>query len=135
MLQTQSTPSPWRLKPRGVHGIFQVMERRVPTSQAAYPEPLDAIVLAGTDDNPRRMIQGQNKAFLEIAGKSLVLHVVEALLESPSVGEIFVVGPIDRLHNVLNERYATNGRFNRFAGEELKPGQPRTLFGGIGATF
>ena len=37
--------------------------------KAAYPEPLDAIVLAGTDSNPRRMIQGQNKAFLEIGGR------------------------------------------------------------------
>ena len=40
-----------------------------------------------------------------------------------------------RLHNVLNERYATNGRYNAFAGEELKPGLPRTLFGGVGARF
>ncbi|MEE4217151.1 MAG: hypothetical protein V2I48_06045, partial [Xanthomonadales bacterium] len=60
--------------------------------QPAYPEPLDAIVLAGTDDNPKRMIQGQNKAFLEIAGKILVRRVVEALLEARSVGQVFVVG-------------------------------------------
>ena len=71
--------------------------------QAAYPETLDAIVLAGTDDNPKRMIQGQNKAFLEIAGKILVLRVVEALLEARSVGQVFVVGPLDRLQAALGE--------------------------------
>ena len=44
--------------------------------------------------------------------------------------EVFV-----RLHNVLNERYATNSRYTAFGGQELKPGLPRTLFGGIGASF
>ena len=44
--------------------------------------------------------------------------------------EVFV-----RLHNVLNERYATNSRYTAFGGQELKPGLPRTLFGGIGANF
>ena len=58
--------------------------------KAAYPEPLDAIVLAGTDSNPRRMIQGQNKAFLEIAGRPLVREVVEALLAAESVGDVYI---------------------------------------------
>ena len=40
-----------------------------------------------------------------------------------------------RLHNVFDSTYATNGRFNAFAGEELKPGLPRTLFGGVAANF
>ena len=78
------------------------MEPSINTPKAAYPEPLDAIVLAGTDDNPRRMIQGQNKAFLEIGGKALVRRVVEALLQSKKVGQVFVVGPIDRLHAALD---------------------------------
>ncbi len=66
-----------------------------------YPSPLDAIVLAGTDDNPRRMIQGQNKAFLELGGKVLVRRVVDALLDAESVALIFVVGPKKRLEGVL----------------------------------
>ncbi len=70
---------------------------------ASYPEPLDAIVLAGTDDNPRRMIQGQNKAFLEIGGSVLVRRVVEALLSAESVGQIFVVGPEQRLAAALGD--------------------------------
>ena len=62
---------------------------------------MDVIVLAGTDGNPRRMIQGQNKAFLEIAGKALVRRVVEALLGAESLAQIFVVGPLQRLEAVL----------------------------------
>jgi molybdopterin-guanine dinucleotide biosynthesis protein A len=70
----------------------------------AYPEPLDAIVLAGTDTNPRRMIKGQNKAFLEFGGRTLVDRVVEALLQAAQVGQVYVVGPADRLRGVLGDR-------------------------------
>jgi GTP:adenosylcobinamide-phosphate guanylyltransferase len=69
----------------------------------AYAAPLDAIVLAGTDDNPRRMIRGQNKAFLEIGGQTLVRRVAEALLEAASVSQVFVVGPSERLRRVLGD--------------------------------
>lgn len=78
------------------------MQESAAQSKSAYPEPLDALVLAGTDDNPKRMILGQNKAFLEIGGKALVRHVVEALLESEVVGEVFVVGPLERLQAALS---------------------------------
>ena len=70
---------------------------------SAYPSPLDAIVLAGTDDNPRRMIQGQNKAFLEIGGRTLVRRMVDALMEARSIGQVFVVGPAHRLRQALGE--------------------------------
>jgi GTP:adenosylcobinamide-phosphate guanylyltransferase len=69
--------------------------------RSRYAEPLDAIVLAGTDRNPRRLIEGQNKAFLEIAGQPLVRRVVDALLQAGSIGQIFVVGPVERLQEVL----------------------------------
>lgn len=77
------------------------MEPQIPTPQATYAEPLDAIVLAGTDDNPRRMILGQNKAFLEIGSIPLVRRVTEALLAAEQVGQVFVVGPLERLKPVL----------------------------------
>jgi len=67
----------------------------------AYPAPLDAIVLAGTDSNPKRMIRGQNKAFLGVGGEVLVRRVVNALLGAASIGKVFVVGPHDRLNAVL----------------------------------
>lgn len=72
-----------------------------PLSQPAYPEPLDAIVLAGTDSNPRRMVAGQNKAFLEVGGEILVRRVVRALLECSAIGNIWIVGPEGQLSEAL----------------------------------
>ena len=62
---------------------------------------LDAIVLSGTDSNPKRKIQGRNKAFLEVGGEILVRRVVEALLDASSIGLVFVVGPPEALRNTL----------------------------------
>ena len=71
-------------------------------STSAWPSPLDALVLAGTDSNPKRMIQGRNKAFLEVGGQVLVRRVVEALLGASSIGLVFVVGPSEPLRKVLD---------------------------------
>lgn len=79
------------------------MENNETNRTHAYAAPLDAIVLAGTDDNPRRMIRGQNKAFLEIGGKTLVRRVAQALLEAATIGQVFVVGPSERLRRVLGD--------------------------------
>ncbi|MBI1181958.1 MAG: TonB-dependent receptor [Alphaproteobacteria bacterium] len=58
-----------------------------------------------------------------------LLHLSANMFVAKGV-EVFV-----RLHNVLNQRYATNGRYTAFNGVELKPGLPRTLFGGVGVSF
>ena len=63
----------------------------------AYPFPLDAVVLAGTHQNLKRLICGRNKAFLEVGGQVLLRYVVNALLEAESIDQIFVVGPPDEL--------------------------------------
>ncbi len=68
---------------------------------ASYPAPLDAVVLAGTDYNPRRLIANRNKAFLEVGGRVLVHHVMEALLGSSSIGRIYLVGPTEQLGKVF----------------------------------
>jgi len=73
--------------------IFLAMHSEETNVKAAYPSPLDAIVLAGRDSNPKRMIQGQNKALLELGGEILVRRVVEALVDAASIGQVFVVGP------------------------------------------
>ena len=65
---------------------------------------MDAIVLAGTDSNPKRKIQGRNKAFLEVGGEVLIRRVVEALLGASSIGLVFVVGPAERLRKALDGR-------------------------------
>ena len=72
------------------------------TRSDAYPFPLDAIVLAGTHQNPKRLIGGRNKAFLEMGGRALVLYVIDALLDAESVGQMFVVGPARELLEVLS---------------------------------
>ncbi len=71
--------------------------------EEAYPHLLDAIVLAGTHRNPNRLIAGRNKALLEVAGKSLVRHVVDALGEARTIGRIFVVGPVEQIRAALGE--------------------------------
>jgi len=45
---------------------------RSPSRPDAYPFQLDAVVLAGTHRNPKRLIADRNKAFLEVGGKKLV---------------------------------------------------------------
>jgi len=72
-----------------------------PDRSNAYPFPLDAVVLAGTHQNPKRLIAGRNKAFLEVGGKILIRYVVDALLGAERVGQIYVVGPPEELLGVL----------------------------------
>ncbi len=68
----------------------------------AWQSPLDAVVLSGTDSNPKRMVQGQNKAFLVVGGEVLVRRVVKALLDASSIGLVFVVGPSGPLREALD---------------------------------
>ena len=74
---------------------------RSSSDTGAYPFPIDAVVLAGTHQNPKRLIAGRNKAFLEVGAKLLISYVVDALLASERVGQVFVVGPADELLEVL----------------------------------
>lgn len=76
---------------------------RSPANTDAYPFPIDAIVLAGTHQNPKRLIAGRNKAFLEVGGKLLIKYVVDALLAAERVGQVFVVGPAEELLEALGE--------------------------------
>lgn len=69
----------------------------LPYRPDAYPFPIDAVVLAGTHQNPKRLITGRNKAFLEVGGKVLIRYVVEALIGADRIGQVFVVGPAEEL--------------------------------------
>jgi GTP:adenosylcobinamide-phosphate guanylyltransferase len=62
-----------------------------------YGFKLDAVVLAGTHQNPKRLIDGRNKAFLEVGGQVLLQYVVNALVDAGSIDQIFVVGPVEEL--------------------------------------
>jgi len=74
---------------------------RRPGGRHAYDAPLEAIVLSGTHQNPKRLVGGRNKAFLEIEGRPLVRHVVDALIGAREIGAIYVVGPREELEGVL----------------------------------
>jgi len=66
-----------------------------------YPFTLDAVVLAGTHQNPKRLITGRNKAFLKVGDQVLLRYVVDALVDAKSIDQIFVVGPVEDLLEVL----------------------------------
>jgi len=61
---------------------------------------LDAVILAG-DSGSSVPVLGDNKAFLRYREKPLVLWVVEALERSRSISSATVVGPKERLEEVL----------------------------------
>jgi CTP:molybdopterin cytidylyltransferase MocA len=67
-----------------------------------FPQKLHVVVLAGTDRNPKRLIDGQNKALLPIGGRALVRIVVDALLQAEYVDRIIVVGPVKQLSETLS---------------------------------
>jgi GTP:adenosylcobinamide-phosphate guanylyltransferase len=63
---------------------------------------IQAILLAG-DRGASRSVRGSNKAFAEIAGKPMVVHVLEALLHTPEISEVFATGDIVRLEKAFAE--------------------------------
>ena len=67
----------------------------------SFSHHLDAIVLAGTPRDPKRTILGKNKAFLDIDGRPLLQHVLDALMGTKSIADIFVVGPVEQMSKVL----------------------------------
>ncbi len=62
---------------------------------------VDAVVLAGTHTDRKKLIQGRNKAFLPIGGEVCLALVLRALKSSLHVGRIFVVGPENLLRRLL----------------------------------
>ena len=74
---------------------------QTPKRPDAYPFLIDAIVLAGTHQNTKRLIAGRNKAFLKVGGQLLFRYVVDALLDAKSIGQILVVGPEQELQEEL----------------------------------
>jgi GTP:adenosylcobinamide-phosphate guanylyltransferase len=61
------------------------------------------VVLVAGDRRAARAVRGSSKAFVEIAGKPMVVHVLEALLHTPEVSEIFLVGDAPRLQRIARE--------------------------------
>jgi GTP:adenosylcobinamide-phosphate guanylyltransferase len=63
---------------------------------------VQAVLLAG-DRGASRAVRGESKAFIEVAGKPMVVHVLEALLHTPEVSEVYLVGDPLRLEGALAE--------------------------------
>jgi len=63
---------------------------------------VQAILVAG-DRGASRAVRGRSKAFVEVAGKPMVVHVLESLLHTPEVSEIYLVGNPVRLERVIAE--------------------------------
>ncbi len=68
----------------------------------AYPFLLDAVVLAGTHQNDKRLIMGKNKALLQLGDQVLFRYVVDALVEASTIDQVFVVGPAGELLKELS---------------------------------
>ena len=65
-------------------------------------QAVQAVLLAG-DRGHARAVRGRSKAFIEVGGKPMVVHVLEALLHTPEVSEVFVVGDAIRLEKTVAE--------------------------------
>lgn len=68
----------------------------------AKTDGFDAILMAG-DRGAYRSVYGENKAFLEIEGLPVIVHVLRALLRSRAVSRVFIVGPGERISAVLEK--------------------------------
>ena len=62
---------------------------------------MQAILLAG-DRGYSKAVRGRSKAFLDVAGKPMLVHVLEALLHTPEVSEVFVVGDAARVEKAVS---------------------------------
>ena len=63
---------------------------------------VQAILLAG-DRGHARAVKGRSKAFVEVAGRPMIVHVMEALLHTPEISEVYVVGDAIRLEKIIAE--------------------------------
>lgn len=65
-------------------------------------QKVNAILLAG-DRRASIQVRDDNKAFLELRGAPIFIHVLRALLAADHVERVIVVGPADRLSAALQE--------------------------------
>lgn len=93
----------------------------------------EAVLVAG-DRGASRAVRGISKAFVEIAGKPMVVHVLEALLHTPEVSEIYLVGNPTRLAAVIAEYGCLALAASRGCPIHVVP-QRETLYANVWHTF
>lgn len=62
-----------------------------------------AAVIAAGDRRAARLVYGENKAFLELAGLPLVAHVALTLQSVPEVSSVWIVGNSERLTKIFDD--------------------------------
>jgi len=63
---------------------------------------VNAVLLAG-DRRASIQLRSDNKAFLELKGEPLFIHVLRALLKAEGVGDVAIVGPSERIRAALEK--------------------------------
>jgi GTP:adenosylcobinamide-phosphate guanylyltransferase len=76
--------------------------------EAGETDGFDAIVMAG-DRGAYKPVYAENKAFLEIEGVPVLLHVLSAIERSRRVSRVFIVGPGQRISAALDTHGARMG--------------------------
>jgi len=94
---------------------------------------VQAILVAG-DRGASRAIRSRSKAFVEVAGKPMVVHVLESLLHTPEISEIFVVGNPARLERVIADYGCLALAASRGCPVHVVP-QRETLYANVWHTF
>uniref|UniRef100_UPI0035682242 nucleotidyltransferase family protein n=1 Tax=Pontiella sp. TaxID=2837462 RepID=UPI0035682242 len=69
---------------------------------------VNAVLLAG-DRRASIALHNENKAFLELRGKPLFIHVTEALLQAEHVGDVVIIGPKERIFQSLEKHGIADG--------------------------
>ncbi|RLA98914.1 MAG: hypothetical protein DRG37_05830 [Deltaproteobacteria bacterium] len=63
---------------------------------------IDAVITAG-DGRAAKKVFRKNKALLDVAGKPMIRHIVEVLIESKDIDQIVLVGPKDAFTEILSD--------------------------------
>ena len=63
---------------------------------------IQAVLVAG-DKGASRAVAASSKTFVELGGKPMFVYVLETLLRTPEVSEIWVVGDVPRLEKAIAE--------------------------------
>ena len=63
---------------------------------------IQAVLVAG-DKGASRAVAASSKTFVELAGRPMFVYVLETLLRTPEVSEIWVVGDVPRLEKAMAE--------------------------------
>ncbi|MFQ5515509.1 MAG: nucleotidyltransferase family protein [Myxococcota bacterium] len=78
------------------------MDAVSPPPERRAARRVQAVLLAG-DRGSSRAVRGASKPFVELEGRPMVIHVLETLLHTPQVREVYVVGDVVRLEKALAE--------------------------------